>query len=156
MIRTKERLGLCIFLLVLNLTFIWGNSLLPGTVSGALSDWVGDILSGLFGTTPGESAGSGLLRKLAHFVEFMALGMCLRWLFGMLQRKTFQQLTFPLIAGIFAACIDETIQMFVPGRGPGIKDVGIDSLGVLLGVVLVSLIYLIKIKHPNSLEETFS
>ena len=45
----------------------------------------------------------------------------------------------PLLWGAAAACIDETIQVFVPGRGPGLRDVAIDCLGVLLGIVLLHL-----------------
>ena len=41
---TKKRLWICLLLLILNLSFIWGNSLLPGEISGALSDWVKGIL----------------------------------------------------------------------------------------------------------------
>jgi VanZ family protein len=48
------------------------------------------------------------------------------------------------------ACIDETIQMFVPGRGPGLLDVGIDSCGVLMGMLLLNTAYFLKRKHKNS------
>lgn len=40
MIRTDKRLRLCVTLLVLILVFIWGNSLMPGEVSQAISNWV--------------------------------------------------------------------------------------------------------------------
>ncbi len=151
MIRTKNRLGLCIALLTLNLAFIWGNSLLPGEISGALSDWVKDILAMLFGGTPGGSTGGGLLRKLAHFTEFACLGMCLGWLFGMLRTKRWEQTVFALMAGCLAASIDETIQLFVPLRGPSIRDVGIDTLGVILGISILILPHILKTKH---MEET--
>ena len=139
MIRTDKRMGLCVALLVAILIFIWGNSLLPGEISGAFSRWVGQLL-GMSGT----GTGGGRLRKLAHFTEFCALGMCLRWLFGMLLHSKLRPLLLPLGAGFLAACIDETIQMFVPGRGPGIKDVGIDTAGVAVGIVFISIIYQIK------------
>lgn len=154
MIRTKKRLWLCCILLTANLIFIWGNSLLPGQVSGALSDWLKDLLAPLFGGTPGAPGGGGLLRKLAHFTEFTCLGMCLRWLFGMLRKRPVEYLAFPLLCGIAAAGIDETIQRFVPLRGPSIKDVGIDTLGIVTGIVIISLIYIIKTKNLKTLEET--
>lgn len=137
MIRTDKRMRLCAVLLVCNLVFIWGNSLMPGEVSGAFSDWVKEVLENLI---PGEgpsTQGSGLLRKLAHFTEFSLLGMCLGWLFGMLQKKK----TWPFFLGVAAACVDETIQRFVPGRGPSLKDVAIDSCGVLTGMILLYLGY---------------
>ena len=40
MIRTDKRLRICVTLLILILVFIWGNSLMPGTVSQAISNWV--------------------------------------------------------------------------------------------------------------------
>ena len=110
----------CTVLLICNLVFIWGNSLLPAEVSGQISGSLKAFLDGLF--SPGEAApsGDGLLRKCAHFAEFGALGLLLGWLFGMLGKKR-----LPAFAlGVAAACIDETIQIFVPGRSPGIRDVG--------------------------------
>ena len=139
MIRTDKRMRLCVALLIANLIFIWGNSLLPGEISGAFSRWVGQLL-GMSGT----GTGGGRLRKLAHFMEFCALGMCLRWLFGMLLQSKRRPLLLPLGAGFLTACMDETIQMFVPGRGPGIKDVGIDTAGVAVGIVFISIIYQTK------------
>ena len=132
MIRTEKRLRLCTALLICNLMFIWGNSLLPGEISGALSDWVKQILASLFPGEGGEGMGGGLLRKLAHFTEFAALGMCLTWRRGMLQKHP----GFGLIPGAAVACVDETIQRFVPDRGPSILDVGIDTCGVAVGMVL--------------------
>lgn len=152
MIRTKARMGLCWALLTVNLAFIWGNSLMPGHISGAFSDWVKELLAVLLGGSPGGSGG-GLLRKLAHFTEFACLGMCLRWLFGMLRAKNWEHWLLPLGAGILAACIDETIQLFIPDRGPAIKDVGIDTLGAALGIVIISLIQIIKKHKSNHLEE---
>ena len=153
MIRTPTRLRLCITLIICNLIFIWGNSLLPGEISGAFSDWVRDLLAPLFGWGEGGSSGGGLLRKIAHFTEFTALGVCFRWLLGMLTTKRGKQLLIPLAAAITVACIDETIQIFVPDRGPGIKDVAIDTAGAALGIAILSCALYFKSK---TLEDTKS
>ena len=153
MIRTNTRLRVCISLLVCNLIFIWGNSLLPGEISGAFSDWVKDLLAPLFGWDEGIGGGGGLLRKFAHFTEFAALGVCLRWLLGMLDTKRIRQLLVPLAGAFLVACVDETIQMFVPDRGPGIKDVAIDTAGAVLGIVILSCIHHFKSK---TLEDSIS
>lgn len=138
--RTKRRMAVCVALLIFLLTFIWGNSLLPGEVSGTFSAWVKDMLARLFGLENADQdpAGHGLLRKLAHFTEFFALGLDLSWLMHMLRRKKWQAALLALGCGFLAACTDETIQRFVPGRGPGWMDVGIDTLGVALGVGILS------------------
>ena len=135
--RTDKRLRLCTVLLICNLFFIWGNSLLPGEISGAFSDWVKSVLAQLFAVAPNASAGSGMLRKIAHFTEFTALGLWLAWLHGMLQKGKLQAFLW----GVLAAAVDETIQRFVPDRGPSIKDVCIDSAGVLTGIILLWLGY---------------
>ena len=75
---SKQRLLLG--LSVLTLVFIWGNSLMPGTVSGAFSDWVGQVLARIFGGVSLPETGHGTLRKLAHGTEYLILGVEL-WLF---------------------------------------------------------------------------
>lgn len=135
MIRTDARLRTAKLLLVLNLLFIWGNSLLPGEISGALSDAVKDFLLGLLPDRPEGGVGGGVFRKLAHFTEFTLLGACLAWLHGMVSKKA----AYALAWGAAAACMDETIQRFVPDRGPSLKDVGIDTAGVLTGILLLHL-----------------
>ena len=143
MIRRNWQYRICILLLALNLAFIWGNSLLPAVYSQAFSDWVRELIP-VSGS--GALRGSGLLRKIAHFTEFAALGLLLRWLYLLLGRKGWK--AFPW--GLLAACVDETIQAFVPGRGPGLLDVGIDACGVLVGIVLLQTGYdLWKRKQPT-------
>ena len=133
MIRTDKRLRICICLVSMVLIFIWGNSLLPGEISGAFSDWVKSILAQVLPVGPDDGSGGGLLRKMAHFTEFAALGMLLAWLHGMLQKGKLR----PFLWGVAAASADETIQCFVPDRGPAVKDVCIDSAGVLTGIILL-------------------
>ena len=40
----------------------------------------------------------------------------------------------PLLFGMMAACMDETIQVFTPDRGPSLIDVWIDTAGVTAGI----------------------
>ena len=135
MIRSDKRLRVNAVLLVCVLTFIWGNSLLPGELSGAFSDWVKGILESLFAQGSPKPSSGGLLRKIDHFTEFTALGVLLCWRAGMLEKN--KAAAFGCDA--LAACMDETIQIFVPDRGTGIRDVCIDSAGVLTGIVLILL-----------------
>lgn len=135
MISTKKRLRLCAGLIVCNLIFIWGNSLLPGSVSGAISDGVKTLLSGLLPPSEAGLDGGHLVRKLAHFTEFAVLGALLGWLFAMLGKGPLPAFAW----GVAAACADETIQRFVPDRGPGLGDVALDSCGVAAGLVLLFL-----------------
>ena len=147
--RTDKRLKISLRLITALLCFIWGNSLLPGEISGAVSDWVKDILAKILpGEVPGVTSGGGLLRKIAHFTEFAALGFCMAWRLGMLEKRKIMALVF----GFGAACVDETIQVFVPDRGPGIRDVLIDTCGVAAGMGLLLLICIIQSKIKQSKE----
>ena len=72
---TDKRLKISAWLIGCLLCFIWGNSLLPGEISGRISDAVKEFLAFLLpGEVPGVTTGGGLLRKIAHFTEFAALG----------------------------------------------------------------------------------
>lgn len=150
----RKWLRLCAALVIANLLFIWGNSLLPGPVSAAISGFVRDIAA-LFLPAGGEGepvAGEGILRKIAHVLEFCSLGLLLCMLLSMLRKPHFYSL--PL--GIFAGCIDECLQLLVPERGPHIRDVGIDTLGVIAGLGVFTIALAIR-KHKKSttnLEET--
>lgn len=135
MIRTDKRIRLCVALLVFLLAFIWGNSLMPGEVSQAISNWVQRILFGMEDLESEILPGNTILRKLAHFTEFTALGATLAWLFGMLCRG--RKPAF--LSGFAAACADEFLQSFVPERAPRLLDVCIDSCGVLTGIALLYL-----------------
>ena len=139
--KTNKRRYLCIALITVNVLFIWGNSLLPGTVSGAISPWVRDVLSFILPSRPvNPDSGHGLVRKLAHFTEFACLGALFTWLYGMLSKP----MLLALPCGFLVACMDETIQRFVPDRGPAFRDVLIDTAGVLAGIGLLFLGYTIR------------
>jgi VanZ family protein len=143
---TERNIRICVILLILNLIFIWGNSMLPAEVSQKISDCVLELLPEIPEQPIQQGDGSHLVRKLAHVAEFTVLGMLLSWLTALHKRKWW--LTVPL--GTIVACIDETIQMFVPGRGPGLLDVGIDACGVLMGMLLLNTAYFLKRKQTNS------
>lgn len=134
--KTTFRLRLCIVLLVMNLVFIWGNSLLPREVSASFSQWVKALLfSAADITATDPDAGHGLLRKIAHFTEFASLGFLLTWLCSMIKKP----IPLAMLWGFIAACTDEIIQCFVPNRGPGILDVLIDTAGVCAGTAILCL-----------------
>lgn len=140
--RTKLRLFFSITLILGILCFIWGNSLLPGEDSGELSGFVGQLLQKLLPFLDLESqTGMHLLRKAAHFTEFAALGFSFGWFYGMVCKKWRFALLLPLFSGAAAAAIDETIQLFSPDRGPSIKDVGIDTCGVIAGIAVLTLLH---------------
>ena len=133
----KKRKALCCALIALNLALIWGNSTLPGGVSMELSDGFLALLSQ--GLPALAVIGSILIRKLAHFSEFACLGLLLGWLLS--PEGGFRGFAAPALLGTLAACVDETIQRFVPGRESSLIDVWIDIFGVCAGILLLRLGY---------------
>ena len=133
----KKRKALCCVLIALNLALIWGNSTLPGGVSMELSDGFLALLSQ--GLPALAVIGSILIRKLAHFSEFACLGLLLGWLLS--PEGGFRGFAAPALLGTLAACVDETIQRFVPGRESSLIDVWIDIFGVCTGILLLRLGY---------------
>lgn len=120
-------------LIVLTLCFIWGNSLMPGTLSGRFSDWVGHILGSLLGGTLDTTSGHGVLRKLAHGTEYLVLSLEVTTLLRLWRRRPW---SLPLLFGTWTALADETIQLFVAGRTGQVRDVWIDLGGFCTGMLL--------------------
>ena len=137
-----------IWLLAGVLLFIWGNSLLPAEVSGAISGWLHGLLKE--GLPKGAaSGGDRLLRKIAHFTEFALLGAVLLRLLRTREARLPVAWLLSLACGIFAACLDELLQHFSPGRSPQLGDVCIDAAGVLTGTLLCLIITIIGKSKTN-------
>ena len=71
----RKHFALYLCLVILNLAFIWGNSFVPGEISGEISGGIFEVVSDLFAVFGDK--GQFVLRKLAHFSEFTALGFFL-------------------------------------------------------------------------------
>ena len=78
-----------------------------------------------------------LIRKLAHFVEFGVLGLCLTGLSAQFYWKNRLKFGVPVAGAAMVALLDEGLQYFT-GRGNSIRDVGIDCAGALCGVIFVA------------------
>ena len=129
-------------LILLNLALIWGNSMLTGlsseAVSGGLLSFLGRFLPVLL-----TEAGHTFLRKAAHFSEFALLGL----LYCGRHRLVKGEAPVHLMGfGLAVACIDETIQIFTPGRASSLIDVWIDASGFALGLLLIVIFHTISNK----------
>ena len=133
-----KREKLLLGLVILTLCFIWGNSLMPASVSGAISDWVSEVLSRLLHLPLNTDAGHGTVRKLAHATEYLVLGAELTVLLRFWRTRPWGEV---FLCGIGAALADETIQLFVEGRAGQIRDVWIDLGGFCVGVLICLLIH---------------
>ncbi|MQN02169.1 MAG: VanZ family protein [Lachnospiraceae bacterium] len=135
-------------LIVLTLAFIWGHSMVPKTYSAEESGRFLKLLKPFLSLfLDPKVVTDHLIRKMAHFTEYMALGMEIRGLIGI---KSKEGLNVPV--GIFhtsliqatkyvffAAFLDETIQIF-SHRGSMISDVWLDTCGGFCGALIITLI----------------
>lgn len=77
------------------------------------------------------------VRKIAHMTEYFVLALTVSLPFYVYGLRGFPlMLSAGLVCVAFAAG-DEYHQSFVFGRGPSVSDVGIDSVGVFLGILAV-------------------
>lgn len=79
-----------------------------------------------------------LVRKAAHFSEYFSVGflsysLVLLW-YGRVKRGR----VFVLCQLVFSAAADELHQYFVPGRFASVKDVLLDSVGGIFGMLVVT------------------
>ena len=149
----RYALSIKLVLAALLLAFIWGNSFLPGELSGRESEFIRQLLQPVIAPLQRLLSAGGfeidqsvLVRKVAHFTEFAALGAVMLALFV----RPGWKIRFLLPAGLclIAAAVDESIQMFSAGRGPSVRDAALDfggaCVGLALAAALVGLIRLIR------------
>lgn len=84
-----------------------------------------------------------IVRKMAHFSIYALIGMSLLLFIYLFSKKIVLSSSIAFLFSVMYACYDEYRQLSVPGRSGSIKDVFIDSLGALTGIILTFTIILI-------------
>lgn len=77
-----------------------------------------------------------IVRKMAHFLEYFILGILMLNVIVNYNKKIYLAYIF----SILYACLDEIHQLFVSGRSGQIMDVFIDSMGIIIGILLVKFV----------------
>ena len=149
----RENIGrtLLIFLIFLTVTFIFVQSILSKQASTEQSEAVSGWLSLIVPTTtPLGAFINENIRKIAHFVEFGALGgeLCIYALVYCTDKRRSYFIT--QLAVFFVAFFDETLQIF-SGRGPSVADVWLDFSGSVTVSLIFVTVYLIfkKVKEGS-------
>lgn len=113
------------------LAVIWGHSMMPaedsGNESNFLAEWLMQYLPWM---------NDYVIRKVAHFAEYMVLGGLV---FGAFPQRGRQAVTAAALTGVLVALFDETIQLFSPGRSGQISDVWLDFAGFALAQLILRL-----------------
>lgn len=127
-------------LIIIWMCFIFFMSNQPAAASDSQSLGIINILSkmgidmnGIFG-----DIANFIVRKCAHFIEYMILGFLI---INLLKNdfKLQHVLLFAIMGVFLYACTDEFHQLFVPGRSGNFRDVIIDTSGGALSAILFGL-----------------
>lgn len=86
----------------------------------------------------GSDFANFIIRKIAHVTEYFILFILFYNAFykGRFKRS----IIYSSILTVLYASSDEMHQMFVPGRGPMVRDVMIDTIGVAIGIIIILII----------------
>lgn len=151
-----------IILLLCTFFIIFGFSSQNGEQSGGISRKVTEIIlkaSSNYNKLEEEEKEiilhrtESIIRKVAHFSIYTVVGFLLMGLLSTYKIKDKWRLIMTIGIGILYAISDEFHQSFSPGRSPKVTDVYIDTLGVIVGALLVILIRMVyqKIKYCKNI-----
>ena len=79
------------------------------------------------------------IRKIAHLTEYLILGFLM---FNLLKQYSVTNIYYAIGLSILYSCTDEFHQLFISGRSGSIRDVLIDSIGILIGTYLYKLLFI--------------
>ena len=79
------------------------------------------------------------IRKIAHITEYLILGFLT---FNLLKQYSVTNIYYAIGLSILYSCTDEFHQLFISGRSGSIRDILIDSIGILIGTYLYKLLFI--------------
>lgn len=79
------------------------------------------------------------IRKIAHITEYLILGFLT---FNLLKQYSVTNIYYAIGLSILYSCTDEFHQLFINGRSGSIRDVLIDSIGILIGTYSYKLLFI--------------
>jgi len=128
------------FALIACIVFIFSNSMQIGDVSEMASGRVLTLLKKMLTSLGMPGAANHLtdhiVRKMAHFCEYMLEGFLLTLCLRVYTRHFVLHISWPILGGLLTAMTDETIQMFSDGRSSQLTDVWLDFAGVMTGILV--------------------
>lgn len=141
----KFKLSVNILICVLLTVFIFGNSADFPSESSALSSFVSELFRPFFDLFVDTHSFNfnHFVRKLAHFVEFAALGIAVSFTAGSVEKLVKKSVKgYSLFYLLAVAVIDEYIQRFFD-RGSSVADVMLDFSGAVFGLVSICAVRLV-------------
>ncbi len=144
-----------LILIILCITFIFFNSSMNADQSIEESSRVAKAIEKAVdtlykGNTPEKvtyffkTTFNYVLRDLAHFIEFLILGILVMLYSDKFKMTFLRRFCFSILFCILIAIIDEIIQFFSPGRAFELYDLMLDGLGSIIGGILIILLWKIR------------
>ena len=81
-----------------------------------------------------------LVRNFAHFLIYIPIGIFSMSFISTYKIKTKYTILICFMFGLSYAILDEVYQGYIPGRASDLKDVFLDMLGVIFGLLLILII----------------
>ena len=158
------RIALPLLFTALWLGFIFGNSLKDAAASSEQSGQVQEIVNEVASSVGiEEPIPESTIRNMAHFTEFLILGVLLSldvWALGLAplhshRRADVLWILCAIPVAFLLASLDEVLQLFSEGRAADFADVLTDTAGASLGTILfLALFFLVRLllnrKKANS------
>lgn len=134
--------------LVLVYVMIFGfssdNAQESSALSRAVMDFLIDVYYKLVGgrgepvvIDPNAMSLEEIIRKMAHFAEYMAVGFLSFWIAVLWIKKLYIGIAVVTLQLVISGALDELHQYFVPGRYASVKDVMIDTAGGIAGIMMI-------------------
>lgn len=144
----KVKKAICIILVIIWMSAMFWFSNQQGTGSSSTSKKVSQIIVNIIDIKKQYSDAEKeeiikvvepVIRKLAHYTLYAIGGILITNCVYQFCNKEKRVIVISSIIGIVYAASDEIHQFMVPGRSGNIKDVTIDSIGILTGIALLLL-----------------
>ena len=128
----------------------------PGEISAQQSESLSEFIVGIFEkisktdfdlTEDQFFRFESFIRKAAHFSEYALLGFLVYSLFLLWGKIDFKAAGQSFLLVVSLASFDEFLQIFIPERFALVKDVVIDSIGCVAGMLMMRFIYFIYVSR---------
>lgn len=141
--KKKKIITIILIIAWMTLVFYLSNQIADDSskLSGGITRTILNFFHILEGKTlEQQSAIEIVVRKLAHFSIYTLGGILILLHVNLYKIKPNKKVIISWLIGTAYAITDEIHQLFIPGRSGEIRDVCIDSLGVIIGIMIILII----------------